>query len=84
MALLDTLTGGFTQGGFSLDGTVGGAKTDLDAVTPAGASLDAGAIGGVAGRLGQAVLGPIGDAVSGIAGLAGTLGAGFPAANDLL
>src|SRR5438093_13397685 len=84
MALLDTLTGGFTEGGFTLDGCLGGVKTDLDAVTPTGASLDAEAIGGVAARLGQADLGPIGEAVGGIAGLAATVGAGLPAANDLL
>ena len=84
MALLDTLTGGFAQGGFSLEGTVGGLKTGLGAVQPAGASLDTDALGGVTDRLGQADLGPIGGAVGGIVGLASTIGAGFPAAGDLL
>ena len=34
MALLDTLTGGFSQGGFSLDGAVGDVGTQLGGVDP--------------------------------------------------
>jgi hypothetical protein len=84
MALLDTLTTGFSQGGFSLDTTMAGVKTDLEQVKPSGASLDQGEIGRIGDRLGQADLGPIGGAVQTVAAVAGTVGAGLPVVGDLL
>jgi hypothetical protein len=84
VTLLETLTGGFGQGGFDLESSVGGLASSLGGVKPTGASIDTGQVGGIADRLGQADLGPIGEAVGGIAGLASTIGAGFPSAGDLL
>lgn len=84
MSLLDTLTSGFSQGGFDLGSTVSGLGSTLHAVDPAGPGLDTSAVGGIAGRLGGADLGPIGSAVEGIVGTAGQLGAGLPNVGGLL
>ena len=63
MPLLDTLTGGFSQDGFSLDGVLGGVGTQLEGVNPAGPEIDTGSLGGIAGRLAQADPGAIGGAL---------------------
>ncbi|HEV8249658.1 MAG TPA: hypothetical protein VGQ15_06760 [Gaiellaceae bacterium] len=84
MSLLDTLTGGFSQGGFDLDDAAGGLRSVLDGVDPPSANLDGSALGGIAERLGQADLGSIGGAVESIAGLAQEAGAGLPDVAELI
>ena len=66
MALLDTLTGGFSEGGFSLDGALGGVGSQLASVDPAGPEIDTGSLDGIAGRLGEADPGAIGGALEGV------------------
>jgi hypothetical protein len=78
MALLDTLTGGFSQGGFSLDGALGDVGSQLQGVNPAGPDLDTGSLDGIAGRLTQADPGVIGDALQGVLSAASHAGIGLP------
>src|SRR5215203_142854 len=78
MALIDTLTGGFSEGGFDLEDAVGGLASQLADVDPPSPSLDADGIGGIATGLGGADLGSIGGAVEGIVAAAGAAGAGLP------
>jgi hypothetical protein len=78
MSLIDTLTGGFSQGGFELDGTMAGLRTQLDGVQPPAAGLDTAGLDGIAGRLGQADVGSIDGAVQGVLAVATQAGAGLP------
>ena len=45
MALLDTLTGGFTEGGFSLTGTVGTLDSSVGDIDPESPGIDEGGLG---------------------------------------
>ncbi len=78
MALLDTLTGGFSEGGFSLDGALGAVGSQLTGVDPAGPEIDTGSLDGIAGRLAQADPGAIGGALEGVLAVAGQAGTGLP------
>ena len=83
-ALVDTLEGSFTSGGFSLDSVVGGLGTAANGVAPHGVTLDQGALGQIGQQLHHADFGPIGSTVTGVLGQASAVGAGFPKTTALL
>jgi hypothetical protein len=83
-SLLDTLTSSLSSGGFDLNTVVGGLGSATSGISPAGASLDQGALGQIGQNLGAGGFGAIGSSVTGVLGQAAGVKSGFPQPTSLL
>ena len=84
MALLDTLSGAFTEGGFSLTGTVGTLDSSVGDIDPESPGIDEGGLGRIGDLLAGVDLGVIGTAVRTTTAQAGGLTAGLPDPQELV